>query len=179
MFCLLVQTTFCKTHIPGLAVGESMDLDSLLPPALSESLHIPPWLPWLLEAQARAGFWFLWAASRQTNTSHKQTQKETKISHSVRYFQNPAVTQIFQTQTTWTLLLRKFPWLRSEGKSMIQEDWRTDVTDRTATPIIHTHTKNCVIVLNKSDTPRGLYVNIFKCHKTLTETPQIIWIPTM
>lgn len=27
---------------PGLAVGESMDLDSLLPPALSESLHIPP-----------------------------------------------------------------------------------------------------------------------------------------
>ena len=28
--------------VPGLAVGESMDRDSLLPPALSESLHIPP-----------------------------------------------------------------------------------------------------------------------------------------
>lgn len=32
--------------VPGLADGESMDRDSLLPPALSESLHIPPlWLP--------------------------------------------------------------------------------------------------------------------------------------
>ncbi|TNN65132.1 hypothetical protein EYF80_024641 [Liparis tanakae] len=32
-------------------LGESMDRDSLLPPALSESLHIPP--PWLAEAQGR------------------------------------------------------------------------------------------------------------------------------
>lgn len=39
--------------LPGLAVGESMDRDSLLPPALSESLHIPP--PWLAEAQGRNG----------------------------------------------------------------------------------------------------------------------------
>lgn len=35
-----------RVTVPGLADGESMDLDSLLPPALSESLHIPPlWLP--------------------------------------------------------------------------------------------------------------------------------------
>lgn len=32
--------------VPGLADGESIDRDSLLPPALSESLHIPPlWFP--------------------------------------------------------------------------------------------------------------------------------------
>ena len=31
-----------KIPVPGLAVGESMERDSLLPPALSESLHIPP-----------------------------------------------------------------------------------------------------------------------------------------
>lgn len=32
--------------IPGLADGESIERDSLLPPALSESLHIPPlWFP--------------------------------------------------------------------------------------------------------------------------------------
>lgn len=37
---------------PGLAVGESMERDSLLPPALSESLHIPP-PPALPELQAR------------------------------------------------------------------------------------------------------------------------------
>lgn len=35
-----------RAAVPGLADGESMDRDSLLPPALSESLHIPPlWLP--------------------------------------------------------------------------------------------------------------------------------------
>lgn len=35
-----------RVGVPGLADGESMDRDSLLPPALSESLHIPPlWLP--------------------------------------------------------------------------------------------------------------------------------------
>lgn len=39
--------------LPGLAVGESMDRDSLLPPALSESLHIPP--PWLAAAHGRKG----------------------------------------------------------------------------------------------------------------------------
>jgi len=46
--------------IPGLAVGESMDRDSLLPPALSESLHIPP--PWLPEAQGRNEAWIRSAA---------------------------------------------------------------------------------------------------------------------
>lgn len=46
-----------------------MDLDSLLPPALSESLHIPPWLPWLPEAQAVSGAWLLSAAK------HKQTKR--------------------------------------------------------------------------------------------------------
>lgn len=40
-------------NIPGLAVGESMDRDSLLPPALSESLHMPP--PWPDVAQGRNG----------------------------------------------------------------------------------------------------------------------------
>lgn len=35
-----------RVGVPGLADGESMDRDSLLPPALSESLHIPPlWFP--------------------------------------------------------------------------------------------------------------------------------------
>lgn len=35
-----------RLFVPGLADGESTERDSLLPPALSESLHIPPlWLP--------------------------------------------------------------------------------------------------------------------------------------
>lgn len=41
--CLKARIT---SEVPGLADGESTDRDSLLPPALSESLHIPPlWLP--------------------------------------------------------------------------------------------------------------------------------------
>lgn len=41
-----LQISLAVKAVPGLADGESMDRDSLLPPALSESLHIPPlWLP--------------------------------------------------------------------------------------------------------------------------------------
>lgn len=64
--------------VPGLAVGESMDLDSLLPPALSESLHIPLWLPWLLEAQALSGAWLLGAA--QTQADQQSQTNETRCS---------------------------------------------------------------------------------------------------
>lgn len=55
-----------------------MDLDSLLPPALSESLHIPPWLPWLLEAQALSGAWLLGAA--QTQAGQQSQTNETHCS---------------------------------------------------------------------------------------------------
>lgn len=54
-----------KWALPGLAVGESMDLDSLLPPALSESLHIPP--PWLVEVQGRKGAWIFSAKKKTKN----------------------------------------------------------------------------------------------------------------
>ena len=57
--------------LPGLAVGESMDRDSLLPPALSESLHIPP--PWLAEAHGRNGAWIRSAGFKTNNNTESQT----------------------------------------------------------------------------------------------------------
>lgn len=50
--------------VPGLAVGESIERVSLLPPALSESLHIPP-PPALPELQAR------WEPSVLNTTTHR------------------------------------------------------------------------------------------------------------
>lgn len=78
-----------------------MDRDSLLPPALSESLHIPPWLPWLLEAQALSGAGPLSAAETHTDppVTHKQNnnRETTEIADclSVCYFQSRAAPQIF------------------------------------------------------------------------------------
>lgn len=62
IFKINLEGNKCEIVMPGLAVGESMDLDSLLPPALSESLHIPPWL---LEVQALSGAWLLSASETQ------------------------------------------------------------------------------------------------------------------
>lgn len=62
-----------KVLLPGLAVGESMDLDSLLPPALSESLHIPPWLPCPLEAQALSRACRLGAANTEQQHGNEAT----------------------------------------------------------------------------------------------------------
>ncbi len=98
----------CEILLPGLAVGESMDLDSLLPPALSESLHIPPWLPWLLEAQALSVAWLLSAAEKHSDHqshTHRINRREKQInspsgdilSVSFSYFEREVATLIFQT----------------------------------------------------------------------------------
>lgn len=55
-----------------------MDLDSLLPPALSESLHIPPWLAWLAEAQFLSAIGPLSAAMRQKEITVK---KKMELNH--------------------------------------------------------------------------------------------------
>ncbi len=53
-----------QEKVPGLAVGESIERDSLLPPALSESLHIPP-PPALPVLQAR------WEPCVLNTTTHR------------------------------------------------------------------------------------------------------------
>lgn len=66
---------------PGLAVGESMDRDSLLPPALSESLHMPLWLPWLEEAQFLSAIGPLSAAARKKEKTQQLKVKKKHKSH--------------------------------------------------------------------------------------------------
>lgn len=106
-----------------------MDLDSLLPPALSESLHIPPWLPWLAEAQFLIATWLLDAVRGQKDCgqkTHKNTCPPRKCNYTVSclgdilsisfsYFQR----QIFQlwwvrnTRVSRTLLaMTTFPWIK-------------------------------------------------------------------
>lgn len=57
-----------------------MDRDSLLPPALSESLHMPLWLPWLEEAQFLSAIGPLSAAARKKEkTQQLKVKKKAQI----------------------------------------------------------------------------------------------------
>lgn len=146
-----------------------MDLDSLLPPALSESLHIPPWLPWLLEAQALSGAWLLSPAMKtyRPSVTHKQNNnREIQLNDSClfRIFL-AAVSVIFgaeqshgysrlkmskqQTVQTVDFRPKAFPWLRKQSLSgQVPEKWR----------IIQVYSS--VILL--------MTVNLLKCYCVIT-----------
>lgn len=101
---------------PGLAAGESMDLDSLLPPALSESLHIPPWLAWPEEAQFLSAIGPFSAARRQ-NGPYVRRKTKKKCNWTISCFVVFLVLAIFHEWTTqifplWSVLATT-EWLRT------------------------------------------------------------------